>query len=687
MSFRSLKNIQLPEDGNSTSLTQLPSTVLEALIPGYALITRVLSDILGFDISALISVLALAVGLFTGGSYVWRNVSSQFLRFFSASITINMDDPIYDHILAWASVQPSLMAVRSLRGHSAGEALDDDDAEIKVEDDFADDAIFNFNDWAAKAPPKYEPHASSGMFRHTTASGTHWFKFDRDRERIPSGWMGTIQDKEKLALTVLGRSTLPLKELIDEARDRYLSQKTTLTTIQRPRSKEQRGRGRQAWQRVSARPSRPMATVVLDDLQKATILKDINDFLHPRTPRWYSNRGIPYRRGYLFYGPPGTGKTSLSFALAGVFGLDIYCLSLSEATLTEEDLILLFNSLPKRCVVLLEDIDTAGVLRKKEESAEDDQQESGRKARRRGAKGDPDTEKDAPPSAETAAAASVAAEVAKALVSATEKQNQNNRPGITTANQGISLSGLLNAIDGVASQEGRVLVMTTNYPEKLDDALVRPGRVDLKIQFTLASRTQIKELFMRMYRADEGVAKMPTRISEILPEGFGEGEDDEMRMRMDPVMVVEKHMNGHARGQTSDLAVKNELTPPETPTCSENSENETSTEKAAAAAAVGLDTESSEIETTADVEVLASSFAQLLPEGVFSPAEIQGFLLTRKTSPLKAVRDVVEWRDEELRRRKQKRGGAGGGDRDKKGMGGDNSSDESRENVEAGSLN
>jgi chaperone BCS1 len=649
MSFRSLKNIQLPADGNSTaSLTQLPNTVLEAIIPGYALISRVLSDILGFDISALISVVALAVGLFTAGSYVWKNVSNQFLRFFSASITIDMDDPIYDHILAWASVQPSLMSVRSLRGHSAGEALDDDNAEIKVEDDFADDAIFNFNDWAAKAPPKFEPHASSGMFRHRTVSGSHWFKFDRDRERIPGGWMGTIQDKEKLALTVLGRSTLPLKELIDEARDRYLSQKTTLTTIQRPRSKEQRGRGRQAWQRVSARPSRPMATVVLDDLQKATILKDINDFLHPRTPRWYSNRGIPYRRGYLFHGPPGTGKTSLSFALAGVFGLDIYCLSLSEATLTEEDLILLFNSLPKRCVVLLEDIDTAGVLRKKEESADDEQQDSGRKARRRGAKGDSDTDKDAP-SAETAAAASVAAEVAKALVSATEKQNQNNRPGITAANQGISLSGLLNAIDGVASQEGRVLVMTTNYPEKLDDALVRPGRVDLKIQFTLASRTQIKELFMRMYRADEGVAKMPTRISEILPEGFGDG-DDEMHVAMDTVKV-EKHMNGHARGGHSSAA-KNELTPPETPTRFDNSENEKAAE---------LEIESE----TDDVEVLASRFARLLPEGVFSPAEIQGFLLTRKTSPLKAVKDVKEWRDEEMRKRKKR------GDKGKIAMGSD----------------
>ena len=617
MSFRSLKNIHLPQDGNSTtSLTQLPSTILEAFIPGYALISRVLSDLLGFDISQVVSILAIAIALFTAASFAWTHASKQFLRFFSASITIDMDDPIYDHILRWASVQRSLMTVRSLRGHSAGEDLDEEDAEIKVDEDFAEDSIFNFNDWAAKAPPKYEPHASSGLFSHTTKSGRHWFKFDRDRERVPSGWMGTIQDKEKLVLTVLGRSTLPLKELIDEARDRYLSQKTTLTTIQRPRPKEHRGRGRQAWQRVSARPSRPMATVVLDDLQKATILKDINDFLHPRTPRWYSNRGIPYRRGYLFHGPPGTGKTSLSFALAGVFGLDIYCLSLSEATLTEEDLILLFNSLPKRCVVLLEDIDSAGVLRKKEET-ETEEKPSPRRGGRRGGKGEgTDAGKEVLSDETATAAKELAKEVAKAITSSNEQKG--GRPGITAANQGISLSGLLNAIDGVASQEGRVLVMTTNYPEKLDDALVRPGRVDLKVEFTLASRQQIRELFVRMYNADDTMSAMPTKISDILPLSALNEKD------VIGTDITALQMNGHAE--------KQEYTPPETPKL--------------------FDEKAEDIIFT-DVERLATQFAKLLPEGVFSPAEIQGFLLTRKKSPLQAVRDVQEWRDSEWAKKRK----------------------------------
>ena len=112
--------------------------------------------------------------------------------------------------------------------------------------------------------------------------------------------------------------------------------------------------GRCSWHQVANRPVRDIRTVVLDEKQKLQVLADINEYLHPETPRWYANRGIPLRRGYLFHGPPGTGKTSLSFALAGIFGLDIHVISLLEPSLTEEDLSALFGSLPRRCIVLLE---------------------------------------------------------------------------------------------------------------------------------------------------------------------------------------------------------------------------------------------------------------------------------------------------------------------------------------------
>ena len=67
----------------------------------------------------------------------------------------------------------------------------------------------------------------------------------------------------------------------------------------------------------------------------------------------------------------------------------------------------------------------------------------------------------------------------------------------------LSLSGLLNILDGVASQEGRVLIMTTNHIEKLDKALIRPGRVDMSVRFGLA---------------DEGMSAAISRV--VREEGY-----------------------------------------------------------------------------------------------------------------------------------------------------------------------
>lgn len=63
----------------------------------------------------------------------------------------------------------------------------------------------------------------------------------------------------------------------------------------------------------------------------------------------------------------------------------------------------------------------------------------------------------------------------------------------------LSLSGLLNALDGVGAQEGRILFATTNKYEALDAALCRPGRMDLHIEFRLTSKFQARQLFSRFY--------------------------------------------------------------------------------------------------------------------------------------------------------------------------------------------
>jgi mitochondrial chaperone BCS1 len=65
---------------------------------------------------------------------------------------------------------------------------------------------------------------------------------------------------------------------------------------------------------------------------------------------------------------------------------------------------------------------------------------------------------------------------------------------------GVTLSGLLNALDGVSSRDGRVLFMTTNHPERLDPALIRPGRVDRKSELGYATPDQARRLFLWFYQ-------------------------------------------------------------------------------------------------------------------------------------------------------------------------------------------
>lgn len=67
----------------------------------------------------------------------------------------------------------------------------------------------------------------------------------------------------------------------------------------------------------------------------------------------------------------------------------------------------------------------------------------------------------------------------------------------------VTFSGLLNCLDGVASTEARIVFMTTNYLDRLDPALIRPGRVDLKEYIGWCSSYQIKQMFLRFYNNDQ----------------------------------------------------------------------------------------------------------------------------------------------------------------------------------------
>ncbi|KAF4774531.1 mitochondrial chaperone bcs1 [Colletotrichum scovillei] len=194
------------------------------------------------------------------------------------------------------------------------------------------------------------------------------------------------------------------------------------------------------------------------------------------------NRGLLYRRGYLLYGRPGTGKSSFSMSIAGYFGLDIYIVNLAD--INNIQLSALFTDLPQRCVVLLEDVDAVSTTRAR------------------------DTDNDE---------SDLGSDVSRSL---------------TKSHRSLSLSGLLNVLNGVASQDGRVLIITTNYIKHLDDALIRPGRVDKKIEFGLADAEVIRKLFCTVFEHSEkempdaetrdknnvGVQQLAVKFASVVPE-------------------------------------------------------------------------------------------------------------------------------------------------------------------------
>lgn len=187
------------------------------------------------------------------------------------------------------------------------------------------------------------------------------------------------------------------------------------------------------------RKKRMFGSVILDEGVGEAILNDVKDFLG--SGDWYHRRGIPYRRGYLLYGPPGSGKTSYIQALAGELDYNICILNLSENNLTDDRLNHLMNHIPERSILLLEDVDAAF-----------------------------------------------------------NKREQSKEKGFTS---GVTFSGLLNALDGVTSAEECITFMTTNHPDKLDHALMRPGRVDFKVLINNATEYQVRKMFLRFYENED----------------------------------------------------------------------------------------------------------------------------------------------------------------------------------------
>ncbi|GLB41535.1 putative AAA ATPase family protein [Lyophyllum shimeji] len=482
---------------------------------------------LGMNTGALQDTLKLVV---IGGTVeTARRVSvsawNGFVDSFFLTAHFSQEDYPYDWLMHWLSKQPAWGRSREfeITTRSVGRnGLTQTTTGDLEEDEEGDEGLVHGR---RKRKVAFMPSLDT---THTIYYRGHWLRITRTK-RYPDYGHGSA-----LKISVVARNNDILKRLVLEAKREY--EKDAEHRVHIFLADTTYG----CWRWNGARQKRPMSSIVLQPGVKDMLLADCKDFL--ASEEWYAERGIPFRRGYLLHGVPGSGKTSLIHSLAGELGLDIYVVSLSSKGMSDNTLTTLMGHVPSRCILLLEDLDAAFTRSVSRDST---------------STGAPTT---------------------------STSSTTNTTTTETTDGSTLSLSGLLNSLDGVAAAEGRLLFATTNHIERLDPALSRPGRMDVWVNFTHATKWQAEGIFKCFF---------PFKPSGAVAQPSSAPKD--------------------ASQQNLPLP-----------------------KRKAPAHAIPLLTEE-------EISELAKRFAAAIPEDELSVASLQGYLLKNKTRPRECVDEVEEW--------------------------------------------
>jgi hypothetical protein len=263
------------------------------------------------------------------------------------------------------------------------------------------------------------------------------------------------------------------------------------------------------------------------------IIKERLD-LFINNPEWYAQKGIPYTFGVLCHGEPGCGKTSLCKVIAKSTNRHIINISLHEYTTKRQLHNLFFDEtinivtnkasgqyeqliipMDKR-VYIIEDIDCMSDIvldrdmKAKQLKVEEEKLASEKKAQElRLAELREKKSKNKENWRFSNAADEDDDDYSYVMESNTKASNDSTKSSLEKStnkkktdenlDDGLTLSYLLNLLDGVLETPGRIIIMTTNYPEHLDKALIRPGRVDMSICFKRCTAETLRKMFLHFY--------------------------------------------------------------------------------------------------------------------------------------------------------------------------------------------
>lgn len=211
---------------------------------------------------------------------------------------------------------------------------------------------------------------------------------------------------------------------------------------------------------------------------KDMLINRIDYFLNNENE--YKRLGIPWTLGFLFHGEPGCGKTSSIKAIANYTGRHILDISLNriktcselKSIFTSEYLGKYYVPVNKR-IIIIEDIDCMiDIVRDRNESNFDSD----------------DTDDDSDDNVST---------------TILEKNVKNVSKYKKKDDDQLTLSFILNLLDGILEQPGRIVIISSNYPEKLDKALIRPGRIDMKVEFKKCSSDICNQIINYYFKTKE----------------------------------------------------------------------------------------------------------------------------------------------------------------------------------------
>lgn len=223
------------------------------------------------------------------------------------------------------------------------------------------------------------------------------------------------------------------------------------------------------WKQYATPPKRHLDTVAAPQATKAALVGQVRHFKESR--EWFLSRGLPYKLTYLVSGVPGGGKTSLIKALASEFDMSIGTVNIND--MSDKSLALGLASTPSNSIILIEDFDSS-------------------------------------------------------VATKSRKQHTLRQDGDGEISfQSLTLTGLLNALDGAVPLNDCIVFLTTNHLEMIDPALYRKGRVDHLIEIKEVPPDEVRRHASYLYPSCsfEEVEFLPT-LGCLLHEALLEGKED-----------------------------------------------------------------------------------------------------------------------------------------------------------------